>query len=329
MTFVTGITNSCDVVFYSIGKGFYYSDTQEGMQETFRRYGLGSAAGIDLPGEMSGRVPDAEWKWNYFTSSSDEARAWQGGDNCNLAIGQGDLLVTCLQMVDAYCGIANNGTIWRPHLLKSVKARTGEGSVIDYKPAVIYEPTEDATYRDTVCQGLHGVVYEEAASQAVHWTNLDVDVAGKTGTYYVSSLRETRATWFIGATKQIATAVVLTGGEQGLSDLGQHEAACERAQEAVELRRQLIEQRPEVFQAGLAMSLNNLANRLRALGQHEAACARAQTAAASSRSSKTAAASSRGSRRTGRASAPSSRSTSRKAHRLPGAAARIRTTTAH
>jgi len=44
MTFVTGITNSCDVVFYSIGKGFYYSDTQEGMQETFRRYGLGSSA---------------------------------------------------------------------------------------------------------------------------------------------------------------------------------------------------------------------------------------------------------------------------------------------
>ena len=196
MNFVTGITNSCDVVFYSIGKGFYYSDTQEGMQETFRRYGLGSAAGIDLPGEMSGRVPDAEWKWNYFTSSSDEARAWQGGDNCNLAIGQGDLLVTCLQMVDAYCGIANNGTIWRPHLLKSVKARTGEGSVIDYKPAVIYEPTEDATYRDTVCQGLHGVVYEEAASQAVHWTNLDVDVAGKTGT--AQQNKDQPVGWFIG-----------------------------------------------------------------------------------------------------------------------------------
>ena len=113
-----------------------------------------------------------------------------------LAIGQGDLLVTCLQMVDAYCGIANNGTIWRPHLLKSVKARTGEGSVIDYKPAVIYEPTEDATYRDTVCQGLHGVVYEEAASQAVHWTNLDVDVAGKTGT--AQQNKDQPVGWFIG-----------------------------------------------------------------------------------------------------------------------------------
>lgn len=196
MNFVTGITNSCDVVFYSIGKGFYYSDTQEGMQETFRRYGLGSVTGIDLPGEMGGRVPDAEWKWNYFTSSSDEDRAWQGGDNCNLAIGQGDLLVTCLQMVDAYCGIANNGTIWRPHVLKGVKSRTGEGSVIDYKSEVIYEPTEDAAYHDTVCEGLHGVVYEEAESQTVHWTSLSVDVAGKTGT--AQQNKDQPVGWFIG-----------------------------------------------------------------------------------------------------------------------------------
>ena len=64
----------------------------------------------------------------------DEQRSWQGGDNCNICIGQGDLLVTLMQMVDAYCAIANRGTVWRPHVMKSVKARTGDGSVIQYKP---------------------------------------------------------------------------------------------------------------------------------------------------------------------------------------------------
>ena len=179
--FVRGITYSCDVVYYEIGKGFFLADS-EGMQETFRRYGLGSKSGIDLPAESDGRVPDAEWKWNYWVEAPDEARKWQGGDNCNLAIGQGDLLVTCLQMADAYASIANRGDVWRPHLLKSVKAATGEGSVIDYKPEVIRTVEESDVYRGVVERGLSGVIYEEDATQTKHWTNLSVKVAGKTGT---------------------------------------------------------------------------------------------------------------------------------------------------
>ena len=181
MNLVSGITYSCDVVFYEIGKGFYLADS-EGMQETFRKYGLGKASGIDLPSESEGRVPDAEWKWNYWSDAPDEARLWRGGDNCNIAIGQGDLLVTCLQMADAYASIANHGDTWRPHLLKSVKAATGDGSVIDYKPEVIFTVEESDVFRDVVERGLHGVVYEEDPAQAAHWHNLSVSVAGKTGT---------------------------------------------------------------------------------------------------------------------------------------------------
>ena len=179
--FVRGITFSCDVVYYEIGKGFYLANS-EGMQETFRRYGLGSRSGIDLPSESDGRVPDAEWKWNYWTEAPEDARRWQGGDNCNLAIGQGDLLVTCLQMADAYASIANRGDIWRPHLLKSVRAATGDGSVIDYKPEVIYTVEESDVFRGVVERGLTGVIYEEDPTQTLHWTNLSVPVAGKTGT---------------------------------------------------------------------------------------------------------------------------------------------------
>ena len=166
------------------------------MQETFKKFGLGSITGIDLPSEVEGRVTDADWKWNYWSSATDEQRTWQGGDNCNLAIGQGDLLVTCMQMVDAYAGIANRGPIYKPHVLKSVKSATGTGSVIDYSPEVIINADEDSANLDIVDQGLSGVIYKESATQATHWTNLDVAVCGKTGTAEQTSVGEPVG-WFM------------------------------------------------------------------------------------------------------------------------------------
>ncbi len=191
-----GITMSCDVVYYEIGKGFYYSDEPDGLQKTYRKFGLGQKAGIDLPSEESGRVPDAEWKWDYFSDATDQQRRWQGGDNCNIAIGQGDMLVTCLQMVDAYCGIANDGFIMRPHVLKSVRSATGEGSVIDYKPEVLYECPEPQKSLDLVKAGLKGVVYEESWTQAQHWVNMSVEVMGKTGTGETPN--DDPVGWFVG-----------------------------------------------------------------------------------------------------------------------------------
>lgn len=177
-----GITYSCDVVFYEIGKGFYNSDHQEGMQEKFREYGLGSATGIDLPSEAAGRVPDAQWKWDYFSYLPDADRQWQPGDYCNIAIGQGDMLVTNLQMAQVYASIANKGPVYKPHVLKSVKSGLGSGSVIDYEASTVRTVEENADYRGLVERGLNGVTYEESATQAEHWTNLNVSVNSKTGT---------------------------------------------------------------------------------------------------------------------------------------------------
>lgn len=183
MSLADGITFSCDVVFYEIGKGFYNIDS-EGMQETFRRYGLGSLTGIDLPSEASGRVPDAEWKWNYFKELgySDEDSSWKGGDNANIAIGQGDMLVTAIQMVCAYCSIANGGPVWKPHVMRGIRSKIGDGFVSEYRCEQIRDVEEDQSFRDVIAQGMEGVIYREDPSQASHWTNLDVAVRGKTGT---------------------------------------------------------------------------------------------------------------------------------------------------
>lgn len=215
MTIQSGITFSCDVVFYEIGKAFYETGS-EGMQETYRTWGLGTKAGIDLPSELEGRVPDKDWKWNYFTWADDDARSWQGGDNTNLAIGQGDLLVSPLQMACVYAGIANNGTVYKPHLLKSVLSQSGTGSIIEHKKEKLREVEEKQGYLDLVKAGLHGVIYEESPSQASHFTNMSIEVAGKTGTAEIANSPEPTG-WFIAYApaddpKYVVAACIEAGG---------------------------------------------------------------------------------------------------------------------
>ncbi len=187
-TLQQGIINSCDPVFYDVGKAFFYDENNpEGLQEMFRRWGLGESTGIDLPSESVGRVPDKEWKESYFKSSSADERTWNAGDMTNIVIGQGDILVTPMQMGCVYMGLANEGTVYTPHVFLSAVSRDGEGS-----DAYKYNSSGKKVRRkvkinsqddiNLVKRGLYGVIYEESSSQASHFTNLSVTVAGKTGT---------------------------------------------------------------------------------------------------------------------------------------------------
>ena len=184
MNLRNGIVHSCDPVFYDIGKAFYYNDANpEGLQEIYRRWGLGSKCGIDLSGEAEGRVPDSAWKSDWYKDGSDTDKKWMPGDMTNLVIGQGDLLVTPLQMACVYAGVAMNGVEWTPHVLKSVVARDGSGNAVEYEPKErLTASVKDQSELDLVHSGLEGVIYEESASQASHFTNLSVRVAGKSGT---------------------------------------------------------------------------------------------------------------------------------------------------
>ena len=140
-------------------------------------------------------MPDAEWKWNYFTQADEYARSWQGGDTTNLVIGQGDLLVTPLQMATVYAGIATRGTVQRPHLLRSVSSHAGSGSIMDYKSEIARTVEEQDSSFDLVQDGLQGVIYEESEAQASHFTNMKELVAGKTGTAERSGEEPTG--WFV------------------------------------------------------------------------------------------------------------------------------------
>ena len=180
----TGIRDSCDPVFYDVGKNFFYDEKNpEGLQEMFRRWGLGSKTGIDLPAEEAGRVPDSQWKESYFKDWSAEQRAWSPGDMTNIAIGQGDILVTPLQLITAYAGIAMKGYEAVPHVLLSAVGRDGEGNAYEYqKKERLTAKIEHKGAFDVVLRGVHSMIYEESAVTASHFTNLPVQVAGKSGT---------------------------------------------------------------------------------------------------------------------------------------------------
>ncbi len=180
-----GIVNSCDVVFYEIAKSFFDHGpegtgelSETALQEYIRQYGFGDATGIDLPGESSGRVPTPEWKADQWRNVPSEA-LWLGGDYSNMIIGQGDVLVTPVQLACAYCAIAT-GRILRPHLIK--KVNNGAGDVaFEAQAEVVAEPDVDASHLEYVRRSLRDMLVSNDKLRALYGS-LGVDAAAKSGT---------------------------------------------------------------------------------------------------------------------------------------------------
>jgi len=191
------INHSCDVYFYNIGRDFYDiwdalpADAKiDELQDYLRSWGFGSLTGIDIPGELPGRVPDELWKKATFVDTPEEA-LWQPGDMSNMCIGQGDILITPLQLAYGFAGIAGKRLV-TPHIFNQVTDENGE-VVVAYEPKIpqsqpFFKPEHIARVED----GLRRVVVRNGSFDV-----LPVEVAGKTGTAEVKSAKADFS-WFVG-----------------------------------------------------------------------------------------------------------------------------------
>jgi penicillin-binding protein 2 len=224
---VAALGQSCDIFFYQLGGG--YRNQFAGLGEERVGYyaellGLGARTGIDLPGEAPGLVPNAKWKRVNYSES------WVTGDTYNMSIGQGFVLATPLQMVNAVAAIANGGTLYRPQLVHEI--RDGEGNVVRaFTPDVIRRLPVSTENINIVRQGLRAAV---AGPGATAWAlNVPgVAVAGKTGTaeFFIDRNKDGLAdrdregnlpthAWFLSfapyENPEIALAVFIYGGGEG------------------------------------------------------------------------------------------------------------------
>lgn len=188
MNLHNGITESCDVVFYEIAKCFYdygpdgpkYTGelSETALQDYISKYNFGKQTGIDLVNESAGRVPTPAWKAEQWRNVPSEA-AWRGGDYTNMIIGQGDVLVTPLQVAAAYGGIAT-GKIMRPQLLREVHNARGD-VVVSMELEVIAEPDVNTEHLDFVRDSLRDMILSNG-QVAGYFQSAGVAAAGKSGT---------------------------------------------------------------------------------------------------------------------------------------------------
>lgn len=182
------IAESVNTFFYIIGGG--YEDFQGLGLDRIVRYdklfGLGEQTGIDLPGEASGFVPTLNWKENI------RKEHWYTGDTYHLAIGQGDLTTTPLQVAQFTSYFANGGRMYRPHLVKEVTEAGGD-KFTDTELSVSKENLVRPDVVETVRQGMRQTVVAGSA-RSINAV-VPVAVAGKTGTAQWSSKKAPQA-WF-------------------------------------------------------------------------------------------------------------------------------------
>jgi penicillin-binding protein 2 len=175
---VQAITQSCDVYFYNVGYLFYQRKGTE-LADWAGRLGMGKPTGIDIPGEVAGRVPTPAWRRAYFESEVD--KIWTPGNSVNLSIGQGDLEATPLQLAVTYSAIANGGYIVQPHLGKKIVDAQGN-MVRDLQAAKPRKIDISQSTLDVVHRGLYEAANSSTGTSSAVFAGYPVEVAGKTGT---------------------------------------------------------------------------------------------------------------------------------------------------
>jgi len=179
----TALQVSSDVFFYKLGLEASAEGNHGQIQDWLHRYGLGRFSGIDLPGEQPGLVPTPAWRNRLYRKGSNPYidRPWTAGDNINLAVGQGDLQVTPLQLATAYAALANGGKVVRPHLGGAVESASGEVLRRIHPKPRRQLPISDLT-RSTILEGMRRAAMEPGGTSYPVFGGFPVNIAGKTGT---------------------------------------------------------------------------------------------------------------------------------------------------
>ncbi len=201
-----GIVQSCDVFFYNLGNKLGIDQIAAYAEMA----GIGKKTGIDLPGEAEGLMPSSKWKLRT------QRQKWYAGETISVAIGQGAITVTPLQLAAAIGGIASGGNWFKPHMVKEAAAL--EPRHVDLRPESVA----------SVVSGMYGVINEGGTGAASRIEG--VEFSGKTGSAQRISndLRKSGALdadedkdngWFVGfaprENPEIVVAVLLEGGEHG------------------------------------------------------------------------------------------------------------------
>lgn len=165
------IAMSSNIYFYTVGGGHENIDGLgvDRLTKYYKAFGLGEETGVDLPGETNGRVPTPEWKEKV------KGEPWVTGDTYNISIGQGDLLVSPLQITVANNSVVNNGKVVRPHIVSKVNGKKIGADAIRKKVPVKGKNLQ------IIREGMHEVPYN-GATCSCRFTNVPVPFAGKSGT---------------------------------------------------------------------------------------------------------------------------------------------------
>lgn len=187
---------SSDVFFYTLGASFWNQRGQYGetaIQETAHELGMGQKTGVPLSSEARGRISDPEGRKRLHEARPDafpEGR-WFAGDNANLSIGQGETVVTPLQLGTAYAAVANGGSVYKPQVAARVLRQ--DGTVVrQVEPVVNRRVDLPPAVRNPLVGGLRGAVTDPKGTAHPAFAGFSAfAVAGKTGTAQVSAKQDT------------------------------------------------------------------------------------------------------------------------------------------